>query len=499
MHYPMDAFSKDGQSNTITPINPNTCIIERNIIHPLSINDINCVQKIYFNTDDACNSVSPTIDRGTVTMAPTYKPTNQARVTNVNDYFCLSGGNRVDSVSEALFGYAYNGEYKLTGQFNGKNYYVQSRQSQLSALFYVYWNIDANLWFLALSLGGDEWANCNINDVSLCPFWVREDEQIPYLTTTKGECLRARCSTIDVFSTYIDSIAVSCRGRFNYVTDNLFYNGLTKMYWGYNDVLSQWICSFSISGVQRSSTALASEASDAVSQPNIIDGVTLKIKLLTGVPNGGNETLFISCNGCNGTQLYCPVITEMPTITPTFQPSIPPTTSPSIAPTIETLIPSVSPSINPTSTPTVSPSIPPTNTPTITPTIETSLPSVSPTLTPTAFPSVSPSTTPTAIPTTSPTLIPSTSPTETPTNTPSKSPTVEGYTYPPTVSPSIPPTTSPSQTPTTSPIISPTAINETSIQTTLSNDNNQSIGYLPTNSVLLYTYTFCVVFLCQFL
>ena len=380
MHYAKNSFTRNGQ-DTITPIDPNTCIIERNPIDPLSINDINCIRKMYFGDDDACNSVSPTINRGPGTLSPTFNPTIKASEINSDQYFCLSGGNRIDGIASDTVSFLFNGEYKLSGLRNGKNYYIQSRQSAFSDPFYVYWNSNANLWFISTVLGADSYlASCNAADVTLCPNWMRESETVP-LTQTKGECPRARCNSINVYSTYIDGLFPLCRGTFYYVQDNIFGNANMNKFWGFNDYLSQWICSESIEGIIGQNLVLANEESNVVLLNNLQDGGTLQIGLISTIDDENSmETLYISCTGCNGTQIYCPDITgptsspTVNTISPSNAPSMTPSMTPSITPTMGTNAPSMTPSLTPTKS---------TNEPSMAPTMETDSPTLIPSISPT--------------------------------------------------------------------------------------------------------------------
>ena len=370
---------------TIVSKDPTSCIIERNATSPLSINDINCIQNMYFGYDNSCKSLSPTLPTPPTispTLNPTFIPTTQRPTPNTLD-FCLYGdhGSLVPSPTPSTLGFYNMGHYTVNGTYNGREYYVQHRTSYTHDTQYpriIYWT--GNLWRISLSVGGVSYGFCTINvdhPRDCGNSWGRTSSIYTKLNTKWGECDIVRCQTIDVFTTYYSSY---CYGKFNYVSDNVYENKELGRYWAYNDFRGQWLCGNSIAGITDNGFTGVFHLSDAATFPVLYDGVYYSV---TG---DENDVIVMHCNGCNGTNTQCSYPTISPSITPTLTPVRSPTIIPSIMPTF---IPSSSPTESPmngnTEEPTITPTQIPSNAPTKTGLI-TDEPSMNPTINPTETP-----------------------------------------------------------------------------------------------------------------
>ena len=486
MHYSEYSFSANGQP-TITANDPTTCIIQRNPRNPLSVTDKNCIQHIYFGTDDDCTSTwtsSPTTPDMVVPPAPTYKPITPAPTEIPSDNFCLHGTSGWNPYSyDAEF---FMGEYVPAGTFNGKTAYMGSRISNPIPNA-IYWSY-SNQWYLAMAIGGGGFAVCNMENLIDCNGnngWSRGPGIVMNeLITQPGDCPKATADELTMEGRYYDSIRNECKGKFTKnpgFSHNVYGPNDDAYYWVFNDFWGAWLCGPQLDYLTGGGIS-SQDRSIYGTYPHLYPGAILQIELDNGyaddalvVIQAPNKDSLIFTASPTKPQTNSPSISPSvsPVNSPTKSPSKSPVNSPTKSPVKSpTKAPSKSPTINPTKSPSNSPTKTPTNNPSQTPTKTPSIsptkspvygPSKSPSISPTGSPLGAPSPAPVPSPTKSPSITPTKSPTNSPSNTPTKTPTSSPTKAPsmlPTKSPSITPTlspsNSPSKTPTNSPSISPT-------------------------------------------
>ena len=358
---------------TIEAKNSTSCRIARNKISPLSNNDINCIQNMYFGYDNSCKSLSPTFQNTTSpTVNPTFKPIPAPEAFD----FCLYGdhANSAPSPTPATMGNFFMGHYSMNGTHNGKEYYVQERTSYKDSPqypFIIYWT--GKLWGISLNVGGGLYSYCKISvdyPRNCGNNWGKISSIHKKLNTKYGECNIARCQSISAQVVH----DYRCNGKFHYISDNLYGNTNRSMYWAFNDFRGQWLCGDSIYWITTNGYDGVYHSSNATTFPILSDGVELNIP--SASEPGHNIT--IHCNG-NVTVTTKSPTTRQPTITPT---------SVSIHPTFTTFVPTGTPITTPSIYPTIVPTKTPTNTPTM---IPSNQPSNLPTFYPSNIPTMNPS------------------------------------------------------------------------------------------------------------
>ena len=354
MHYDEYAFAINSNVKTITPKNANTCVIGRDPISPLSINDINCIQNMYFGTADHCNTLSPTTP--TIGVDPTNKPTLQPttpKPTIVSNNFCLSGGNAVND--DSTNGYQYMGyyEYNDNESTDQRNVYTNTRTSNTGTQNAIF-NYGDNNWYIgSVGVYNSYSGECNIqvsNGKDCGNNWKSVSNTVfTDIQTTTGECNIVRCQSIIVTGSRADTLNYLCEGTFEYVSDNV-YKSQSKgnYYWAYNDYRGQWLCGTSINGITMSGYSGVYVQSIGTKYPILYDGITYSVEIVSDIDD---DYMYIQCTGCVGTNAQCAIASKSPT---------PITSMPTPVPTGSTKEPTTGSPTLPTNTPTTPPPTKPT-------------------------------------------------------------------------------------------------------------------------------------------
>ena len=344
------------------PKDPEMCTISRNLTSPLSKNDVLCINIAYFGESNRCPTISPT-------LSPTEGPLD----------FCLYGDHSSDVNDSSTRGYFFMGHYTQNGSYNGKPTFVQHRTSYQNSRDYpfkIFWT--GNNWGIYSYVGEHMYSYCN-NSTSIeyprdCGNnWITGNMwpnawpayEHTNLNTKRGECDIVRCQSIDVKGIYW----LGCVGTFGYISDNLYGDINSSVYWAYNDYLGQWLCGDTIEGISGSYRDMrARHVSEVTTFPILYDGGYYTVP----TQNDKNQVITILCNGCVGTPSQCAsynVTTKPPTAFESISPTVIPTITPTVTPTdIPTNTPSFNPSSYPTDVPSFNPSIHPTLYPSETPT-----------------------------------------------------------------------------------------------------------------------------------
>ena len=286
MHYRDNSFASCSNCKTMTPVNPNTCYIQRNYGDPLSENDKYCLCELYApgvngQASSSCGGSVP-VETGSPTMNPTSRPTRVPTASPVVVVtpttsptktpttspikeptvsptkapttiptrapimesevigFCLQGGSKASSTHENMIGFWEKQEF---GDFNQNTYYENKRLSCNNEPLYIYQTTSTpKEWYMSNTLNGNNFeAKCSHESIYDCHNqWQFNGIIDTSLNLIPGRCTQPGCEALTaVMSPDVDTESAALAGSYTRTSDNVYESSSYIL--KYNDYYEQFI------------------------------------------------------------------------------------------------------------------------------------------------------------------------------------------------------------------------------------------------------------------